>query len=63
MIVVNGQSSELGAGETVAAVLARLGLAVDVRGVAVAVDGALGLLRARRRRARRGADRNAGGLR
>ncbi len=41
MIFVNGHSSELSAGATVAAVLARLGLAVDARGVAVAVDGAV----------------------
>jgi sulfur carrier protein len=39
MIVVNGDESDLAAGETVAAVLARLGLALDARGVAVAVDG------------------------
>lgn len=39
MIVVNGQSSDLSAGETVAAVLGRLGLSLDARGVAVAVDG------------------------
>ncbi len=39
MIVLNGQRSDLHAGETVADVLARLGLALDARGVAVAVDG------------------------
>jgi sulfur carrier protein len=39
MIVLNGQHSELSAGETVAHVLARLGLESDARGVAVAVDG------------------------
>ncbi|HEV3034279.1 MAG TPA: sulfur carrier protein ThiS [Solirubrobacteraceae bacterium] len=39
MIVLNGQDSELRAGETVAAALVRLGLDVDARGVAVAVDG------------------------
>jgi sulfur carrier protein len=39
MIVVNGQGSDVRAGETVAAVLARLGLDADARGVAVAVDG------------------------
>jgi sulfur carrier protein len=39
MIVVNGQSSDVAAGETVAAVLDRLGLSLDARGVAVAVDG------------------------
>lgn len=39
MIIVNGQSSEVPAGETVAGVLARMGLAESARGVAVAVDG------------------------
>jgi sulfur carrier protein len=39
MIVLNGQASDVPAGESVAAVLRRLGLDVDVRGVAVAVDG------------------------
>ncbi len=39
MIVLNGQRSELRAGETVLAVLARLQLAPDAPGVAVAVDG------------------------
>jgi sulfur carrier protein len=39
MILVNGQSSDLPAGETVAGALGRLGLSVDARGVAVAVDG------------------------
>lgn len=39
MISLNGQRSDLSAGETVADVLARLGLALDTRGVAVAVDG------------------------
>ncbi len=39
MIVLNGESSDVRAGETVAAVLARLGLGLDARGVAVAVDG------------------------
>ena len=39
MIVLNGQGSDVRAGETVAAVLARLGLEVDAHGVAVAVDG------------------------
>jgi sulfur carrier protein len=41
VIVVNGERSDVRAGETVVAVLARLGLAEDVRGVAVAVDGAV----------------------
>ena len=39
MISLNGQGSDLEAGETVAGVLTRLGLPVDARGVAVAVDG------------------------
>ncbi len=39
MIVLNGESSDVGAGATVAAVLSRLGLDADARGVAVAVDG------------------------
>jgi sulfur carrier protein len=39
VIVLNGQSSDVCAGETVAAVLAGLGLETDARGVAVAVDG------------------------
>ncbi len=39
MILLNGQSSDLRGGETVADVLTRLGLALDARGVAVAVDG------------------------
>jgi sulfur carrier protein len=38
-MIVNGERSELPAGETVAAVLRRLGLQPDARGVAVAVDG------------------------
>lgn len=39
MISLNGQQSDVRAGETVAAALARLDLALDARGVAVAVDG------------------------
>jgi sulfur carrier protein len=39
VILLNGQDSEVHAGETVADVLARLGLDTDARGVAVAVDG------------------------
>lgn len=39
MIVLNGQDSDLRVGETVGDVLARLGLPLDARGVAVAVDG------------------------
>ncbi len=39
MIFLNGQGSDLPAGETVTGALVRLGLSVDARGVAVAVDG------------------------
>lgn len=39
MILLNGERSDVRAGETVAAVLGRLGLDGDARGVAVAVDG------------------------
>jgi sulfur carrier protein len=39
VIVVNGQQSQLHAGETLTAVLARLDVPRDARGVAVAVDG------------------------
>jgi len=39
MILLNGQSSDALPGETVATVLGRLGLSLDARGVAVAVDG------------------------
>ena len=39
MIVVNGESCDVSAGETIAAVLARLDVAPDTRGIAVAVDG------------------------
>jgi sulfur carrier protein len=39
MIVLNGEGSDVRPGESVADVLARLGLDVDARGVAVAVDG------------------------
>jgi sulfur carrier protein len=38
-MIVNGERSEIPAGETVASVLGRLGLEADARGVAVAVDG------------------------
>ena len=38
MIVLNGERSDLRPGETVADALARLGLELDARGVAVAVD-------------------------
>jgi sulfur carrier protein len=39
VIVLNGQASELRAGDTLASALLRLGLELDARGVAVAVDG------------------------
>jgi sulfur carrier protein len=39
MILLNGQSCDVPAGETVVALLRRLGLEADARGVAVAVDG------------------------
>jgi sulfur carrier protein len=39
VIVLNGQRSDVSAGESIEAVLARLGLETDARGVAVAVDG------------------------
>jgi sulfur carrier protein len=39
LIVLNGERTEVTAGATVTAVLARLGVGVDARGVAVAVDG------------------------
>jgi sulfur carrier protein len=39
VILLNGERSDVREGETVAAVLGRLGLDVDARGVAVAVDG------------------------
>jgi len=39
VILLNGQRSDVLVGESVAAVLARLGLDEDARGVAVAVDG------------------------
>jgi sulfur carrier protein len=39
MIFLNGEDSDLQAGETVASALARLRLSIDAHGVAVAVDG------------------------
>jgi sulfur carrier protein len=39
VIRLNGEDSDVRAGETVASVLARLDLELDARGVAVAVDG------------------------
>jgi sulfur carrier protein len=41
MIFLNGDASDLRAGETVAAALTRLDLALDAKGIAVAVDGAV----------------------
>ena len=38
-MIVNGEISDLPAGETVASVLRRLGLDAHAKGVAVAVDG------------------------
>ena len=38
-MIVNGEPTEIPAGETVAAVLRRLGLETNARGVAVAIDG------------------------
>jgi sulfur carrier protein len=38
VIVLNGEHADVHAGETIVAVLARLGLQADARGVAVAVD-------------------------
>lgn len=39
MILLNGEKSDVRPGEPLSAALSRLGLDVDVRGVAVAVDG------------------------
>jgi len=39
VILLNGESSEVRPGETVSAVLGRLGLSPQTRGIAVAVDG------------------------
>jgi sulfur carrier protein len=39
VIIVNGESSEVDAGESIASVLAHLDVAPDARGIAVAVDG------------------------
>jgi sulfur carrier protein len=39
MIFLNGEDSDLEAGETVATALTRLRLSIDAHGVAVAVDG------------------------
>ena len=38
MIILNGEQSSVSAGETLAVVLDRLGVPLDARGVAVAVD-------------------------
>ncbi len=66
VIMLNGEDCDVSPGETVAAVLARLELSPEARGVAVAVDGEVvprarvALVRAPRARARRGADGDAG---
>ena len=66
MISLNGQDSEVRAGETVAVVLRELDIAHDARGVAVAVDGevvpraAWESFTLARGRARGGAHRDAG---
>jgi sulfur carrier protein len=39
MIVVNGNETDAAAGERLSAVLKRLGVSADARGIAVAVDG------------------------
>jgi sulfur carrier protein len=39
MIRLNGEQSDVRPGETLEAVLGRMGLSLDARGVAVAVDG------------------------
>jgi sulfur carrier protein len=39
VILLNGQSADLQAGESVAGILRHMGLDPDARGVAVAVDG------------------------
>ncbi len=39
MIALNGEASDLRAGEPVATALERLGLSADAQGIAVAVDG------------------------
>jgi sulfur carrier protein len=39
VILLNGERSEVRPGETVSAVLGRLGLSPQTRGIAVAVDG------------------------
>ncbi len=41
MIFLNGENSDLNAGDTVAAALARLDIGPDAKGIAVAVDGAV----------------------
>ncbi len=41
MILLNGDPSDLRAGDTVAAALTRLGLGLEAKGIAVAVDGAV----------------------
>ncbi len=39
MIILNGEECDLSAGESILAALARLEIAGDARGIAVAVDG------------------------
>ena len=39
MIVINGENADLQPGETLVAVLVRLGLTTTAQGVAIAVDG------------------------
>ncbi|HEY7831651.1 MAG TPA: sulfur carrier protein ThiS [Solirubrobacteraceae bacterium] len=41
MIFLNGDGSDLNAGDTVAVALARLDIGPDAKGIAVAVDGAV----------------------
>jgi sulfur carrier protein len=38
-MILNGEPTDIPAGETIASVLCRLGLEADAKGVAVAVDG------------------------
>jgi sulfur carrier protein len=39
MIVLNGEQTDLAAGAPLTAAIARLGLSVDTRGVAIAING------------------------
>jgi sulfur carrier protein len=38
-MILNGEPTDIPAGETVASVLGRLGLETDAKGIAVAIDG------------------------